>query len=146
MIVHSQKLADGSFSQEDEEWSGREASYDEYQAACSINRRSMTKTDFANINFVPLEKSYSNIKEESMKSGVHEQTKENGHQIISDPKLTLPDDNFHIFESALRSTENEFFRCESNIPKDLLYMLLLKHFWTLALADTLRRPLGLPRP
>ena len=109
MIVHSQKLADGSFSQEDEEWSGREASYDECQAACSINRRSMTKTDFANINLVPLEKSYSNIKEESMKSGVHEQTKENGHQIISDPKLTLPDDNFHIFESALRSTENEFF-------------------------------------
>ena len=123
MIVHSQKLADGSFSQEDEEWSGREASYDEYQVACSINRRSMTKTDFANINLVPLEKSYSNIKEENMKSGVHEQTKENGHQIISDPKLTLPDDNFHIFESALRSTENEFFRCESNIPKDLLYML-----------------------
>ena len=59
MIVHSQKLGDGSFSQEDEEWSGREASYDEYQAASSINRRSMTKTDFANINFVPLEKSYS---------------------------------------------------------------------------------------
>ena len=26
-------------------------------------------------------------------------------------------------KSALRSTENEFFRCESNIPKDLLYML-----------------------
>ena len=105
--------------------SGRagEASYDEYQAACSINRRSMTKTDFANINLVSLEKSYSNIKEESMKSGVHEQTKENGHQIISDPKLTLPDDNFHIFESALHCNETNSFAAKVIFQKDLLYML-----------------------